>query len=66
MFLGLKNGGAKYLLLAVIVLTDSCLWYACLKWKIFTDFGGYQISVDCTLIGKNNTPIAKTARLLVL
>jgi len=51
MFLGLKNGEAKYLLLAVIVLTA---------------LGGYQISVTCTVIGKNNTLIAKTARLSVL
>jgi hypothetical protein len=36
------------------------------KREVFLDFGGYPIPVACTLIGKNNALIAKTAQLLVL
>ena len=66
MFLGFRNGEGKHLLLAVIALPVPCFGYAIRKGAGIPDFSSCHIFVTSTLIGKNNTPIAKTARLLVL
>jgi hypothetical protein len=66
MFLGFRNGEGKHLLLAVIALHIPCFGYIIDKGAGFPDFSSCYIFVTCTLIGKNNTSIAKTARLLVL
>jgi hypothetical protein len=47
-----------------MALQERCLLNANDKKDICNGLGASQFSVACTLIGKNDTPIAKTARLL--